>query len=158
MANNLDFQNSRSNNNPELMLLLHSSVYKQILKITAESTMIERVGLGFGIQDKTIIEMRNFVLMDNLDNSQYSFSLDYEILLKKIQIHEKKGAKLLGFFHTHPEKASVYPSEKDLYYMNFWPYPYIWMIGGIKEFPELRIFSLFQGKIVQIPFRISKKR
>ncbi|MFX0084805.1 MAG: Mov34/MPN/PAD-1 family protein [Candidatus Hodarchaeota archaeon] len=154
----MGFQTSRSNNNPELMLLLHSSIYKQILKTTAESSMIESVGLGFGTQDGTIIQMRNFILMDNLDNSMYSFSLDYEILLKEIEIHEKKGARLLGFFHTHPEKASIYPSEKDRYYMNFWPYPYIWMIAGVEEFPELRIFSLFKGKIVEIPFRISKKR
>ena len=101
--------------------------------------------------------MKKFVLMENLDNSMHSFSLDYEILLKEIQNHEKDGAKLLGFFHTHPKKASIYPSEKDRYYMNYWPYPYIWMIAGVKEFPELRVFSLFEGEILEIPFRVLKE-
>jgi proteasome lid subunit RPN8/RPN11 len=155
--NKLDFQTSRSSNDLELILLLDYSIYKKIQRITAESTMIERVGLGFGTQDQSIIKMKNFVLIENLDNSMYSFSLDYEILFKEIQNHEKLGAKLLGFFHTHPEKASIYPSKKDRYYMTYWPYPYIWMIAGVKEFPELRIFSLFKGEVVEIPFRVLKK-
>jgi len=73
---------------------------------------------------------------------------------KEIQKHEKNGLELLGFFHTHPGKAFIYPSEKDRYYMNYWQYPYIWMIAGVKEFSELRIYSLYRGEIVEIPFQV----
>lgn len=151
----------KSNNNTNLefkerVLLLESQVYSQIQNLIAESIKMERVGLGFGSYNESVIKMNKFIPMENLDKSETSFSLDYERMLKEIQIHEQNGLILLGFFHTHPKNATSYPSKKDRYYMRYWPYPYIWMIASAAKTPLLRIFSFYRDKIIEIPYSVNK--
>jgi len=151
----------KSNNNTNLefkgrVLVLESHVYSQIQNLIAESIKMERVGLGFGSYNESVIKMNKFIPMENLDKSETSFSLDYEKMLKEIQIHEQNGLILLGFFHTHPKNATSYPSKKDCYYMRYWPYPYIWMIASAAKTPLLRIFSLYRDKIIEIQYSFNK--
>ncbi len=149
---------SNKNTNPEFkerVLLFESYIYSQIQNLIVESIKMEQVGLGFGSYNESVIKMNKFVPMDNLDKSETSFSLNYERMLKEIQIHEQNGLILLGFFHTHPKNATSYPSKKDRYYMRFWPYPYIWMIASAAKTSVLRIFSLYRDKIIEIPYSLS---
>lgn len=95
--------------------------------------------------------------MENLDQSPNSFSLDYEVMYKEIQAHEELGEILVGFFHSHPEGATPYPSIKDHYFMKNWPYPYIWLIGLSGSDPTLSLFSLLQGRIVELPYIFKKQ-
>jgi proteasome lid subunit RPN8/RPN11 len=135
--------------------VIFKSVYNQIKLLLAKKPRIEVVGLCFGHQDEKRIEIRSFKQLENLDNSATSFSLNYEIMYKEIQSHEKKKEILVGIFHSHPEGVKLYPSQKDLHYMHYWPYPYIWLIGGYggdKLDSQLLIFSLFEGEIIEIPY------
>lgn len=139
-------------------VVLYKSVYHQIMSLLAENPKIEDVGLCFGIHDKSKIEIRSFISMVNLDNSAISFSLDYGVLYREIQRHEEKKEILVGIFHSHPEGAKLYPSQKDLHYMRFWAYPYLWLIGGCggeEADSKLEIFSLMKKKIIEIPFLIA---
>lgn len=139
------------------ILVLPESVHHQIIDLINKASKIELIGVGFGNRDSPLITMNKFVHLENLDESEYSFSLDYEVLLKQITYHEKKGRILLGFFHTHPHSSKIYPSEKDRFFMKYWPYPYLWMIGGRKKSPILRIFSLYEGEIVEISYKLMKE-
>ena len=135
-------------------LILKESVHHQIIDLIKNASKIELIGIGFGNRDPPLIMMNKFVHLENLDESEYSFSLDYEVLLKEITYHEKEGRLLLGFFHTHPHYSKIYPSEKDRFFMKYWPYPYLWMIGGRKKSPILRAFSLYDDEIIEISYRI----
>jgi proteasome lid subunit RPN8/RPN11 len=118
-------------------------------------TKIELVGLTFGNFEHDHIKITDFVSMKNLDDSPVSFSLDYEVFYREIQNHEKKGEVLVGIFHTHPEEAQGYPSEKDIHFMRNWPYPYLWLIGKGGTEPQISIYSLKDEKILNIPYIIS---
>ncbi|MFX0207456.1 MAG: Mov34/MPN/PAD-1 family protein [Candidatus Hodarchaeota archaeon] len=140
-----------------LTVVIYNPVYRQIMQLLKEDTTIESVGLSFGIHEKDKIIIGNFVSVTNLDNSAVSFSLDYEVLYKEIQIHEEKGEMLVGIFHSHPKGASLYPSQKDHYFMRYWPYPYLWLIGcirGEESAPKLAIFTLLNKKIIEIPYLV----
>ena len=137
--------------------VIFEAVYHQIMLLVAEKPRIEVVGLCFGNQDKKRIELRSFKQTANLDDSATSFSLDYEFMYREIQYHEEKREILVGIFHSHPEGAKLYPSQKDLHYMRYWPYPYLWLIGGregINLNSQLMIFSFLEGEIVEIPYII----
>ena len=139
--------------------VLLETVYHQIMTLLTKKPKIEVVGLCFGIHSRGRTEVRSFVTTPNLDNSATSFSLDYEVLYEEIQQHEKKREMYVGIFHSHPIGGELYPSQKDLHYMHYWPYPYIWLIGGWKGEKmesQLVIFSLLDSKIVNIPFTIIK--
>lgn len=135
--------------------VIFETVYNQIMLLLAKKPKIEIVGLCFGYQDEERIEIRSFKQIENLDNSSTSFSLDYEIMYEEIRYHQKKKEILVGIFHSHPEGVKLYPSQKDLHYMQYWPYPYLWLIGGNKGGEcnsQLLIFSLLLGEIIEIPY------
>ncbi len=143
---------------PKKTVVLSYPVYRHIMKIIEDNPVNESVGVGFGKNEGSLIMIEHFIHMANLDNSAISFSLDYEILYQEIQNHEKKGEILVGIFHSHPKSAKLYPSEKDQHFMRYWPYPYLWLIGGTEESnPKLVIFSLLDEKIVMLPFLIGEK-
>ena len=135
--------------------VIFDKVYNQIMLLLVKKPRIEVVGLCFGHQDEERIEIRSFKQIENLDNSATSFSLDYEIMYKEIQYYEEMKESLVGIFHSHPQGVKLYPSQKDLYYMQYWPYPYLWLIGGCegeKLDSQLLIFSLLEGEIIEIPY------
>lgn len=139
-------------------VVLSYPVYRRVMQIIEENPKNESVGVCFGAIEDSRIIINHFTRMANLDNSAVSFSLDYEILYHEIQNYEKKGELLVGIFHTHPEGSKLYPSEKDRYFMKYWPSPYLWLIGGIEESnPKLLIYTLLNEKIIQLSFLIGEK-
>lgn len=144
----------------EIEVVLFETVYNQIMLLLAKKPKIEVVGLCFGTHVGKRIELKSFIETTNLDNSATSFSLDYEVLYKEIQLHEEKREILVGIFHSHPKGVKLYPSQSDLYFMRYWPFPYLWLIGGRETEgtdSQLAIFSLLNEKIIEIPCRIKRK-
>ncbi|MFX0183901.1 MAG: Mov34/MPN/PAD-1 family protein [Candidatus Hodarchaeota archaeon] len=137
-------------------VVLNRIVYREIIDLLLKKPRIELVGLGFGFSDESQIILTNFVPMQNLDNSPISFSLDYEVMYKEIQNYEREGKSLIAFFHSHPQNAELYPSNKDLHFMRNWPFPYLWIIGRNNSQPELIIYALIDEKIHKIPFSITQ--
>ena len=138
-------------------IIIFETVYNQIFLLLEKKPKVEAVGLCFGECDKKKITLRSFKQMVNLDNSATSFSLDYEVLYREIQHHEKKEEILVGIFHSHPEGEKLYPSQKDLKFMHYWPAPYLWLIGGCQGDSnniQLEIFSLLDEVIIRIPYLV----
>lgn len=131
------------------------SSYQKIIKLLKENRPIEVVGLGFGTwstQGHTTIS--NFEPMINLDKSPVHFSIDYEVFYQYIIRYEKEGKELVGIFHSHPEYALVAPSVQDIHFMRHWPHPYIWLIGRGGSDPEVKVFALKEGEIIELPFEV----
>ncbi|MHA2223739.1 MAG: Mov34/MPN/PAD-1 family protein [Candidatus Hodarchaeales archaeon] len=141
----------------EVFVVISKSTFRKIILLLTKKSENERVGLGFGVHEESRIELRDFVPMTNMDHSPASFSIDYEVLIKEIHVHEKKGEILIGIFHSHPEGSSLYPSLKDLHFMRYWPFPYLWLIGGGTPVSKLEIFSLYKKKIVKVPYSVSEE-
>jgi len=133
-----------------------SSVFQQILSLIKSKSRVELVGLVFGIVHESQIIITDFVQMKNLDQSPISFSIDYEVMYKEIQNYERKRKTLVGFFHSHPDKTSPTPSNRDFYFMKNWPYPYLWLIGGGESPQKLLIFSLINEKIRNMSYMVTK--
>ena len=110
-------------------LELAESVQNMIQKILEMALKIESVGLLFGKKIENLIQIIDFIEMENLDSSPNSFSIDYSMMVKHIESNRIQNLQLLGFFHSHPNSLEAYPSERDKEFMNYWPFPYIWLIG-----------------------------
>ncbi|MFW9778772.1 MAG: M67 family metallopeptidase [Candidatus Heimdallarchaeota archaeon] len=134
---------------------IFSSCYQEIISLLKENQPIEVVGLVFGLwEPQNHVNVTDFQPMLNIDESPTRFSIDYEIFYQHIIKYEKEGRELVGIFHSHPENAQLAPSQQDIHYMKYWPYPYTWLIGGDGPDPELKAFALRMGKVIELPIRV----
>ena len=136
--------------NTELKLAL--SVHETIILLLEKKSIIEQIGLCFGlISEEGTVRIDEFTEIENLDASSSSFSLDYTVLIKQITYHQQKGKNFLGLFHSHPLGKSLLPSKKDRHYMQYWPSPFVWLIGA---FPQILAFEFSINKVYQIPYTL----
>ncbi len=120
-----------------------------------EHSIIEKIALLFGKIHNSSINIENLSILNNLDESPTSFSLDYEVMVREIQKNERMGYDFVGIFHSHPSNANTHPSEKDRQYMKNWPFPYIWVIGKNKYPSDMQIYYLYEETVCAVPFRIT---
>ena len=133
-------------------LKLARSVYSTIQNNINNKSLVEQVGLIFGVITLYKAFIEDFVEMKNLDSSPRSFSIDYELLIQYIEDYQTKKKVHLGFFHTHLRGHSSHPSKMDQYYMKLWPSPYIWLIGTSPN--SLLAFTWYQNEITQISYTV----
>ncbi|MFW9856609.1 MAG: Mov34/MPN/PAD-1 family protein [Candidatus Thorarchaeota archaeon] len=134
---------------------ISNSCYREIISLLKEDQPIEVVGLAFGEwEPQDHVNVTDFEPMLNLDESSTHFSIDYEIFYHHIMKYEKEGRELVGIFHSHPKNARLAPSLQDIHFMEYWPYPYTWLIGGDGSDPKLKAFALRKGKVIELPIRI----
>ncbi|MCK4848061.1 MAG: Mov34/MPN/PAD-1 family protein [Candidatus Heimdallarchaeota archaeon] len=133
-------------------LKLALSVYETIIRLLEKESIIERIGLCFGlVSENGRVRIEEFTEIENLDASPSSFSLDYIVMIKQITYYKKKGKNFVGLFHSHPSGHSLLPSKKDRHYMQYWPSPFVWLIGA---FPQIIAFGFSQNKVCQIPYTL----
>jgi len=133
-------------------LKLAFSVYETIILLLERKCTIERIGLCFGsASEEGRVILEEFTEIENVDASSSSFSLDYTVLIKQINYYQQKGKSFLGIFHTHPLGHSLLPSKKDRYYMQYWPSPFVWLIGA---FSQVLAFEFSFNKVYQIPYTV----
>ncbi len=137
-------------------LELSLSVYKNIILLLEKKSLIEQIGLCFGLvseEGRVIIE--EFAEIENTDASSSSFSLDYSVLIQQISFFQQRGKSFVALFHSHPSGHSLLPSKKDRQYMRFWPSPFVWLIG---VFPQILAFGFSQNKVYQIPYSLIEEK
>jgi proteasome lid subunit RPN8/RPN11 len=133
-------------------LKLSLSVYKAIILLLEKESLIEQVGLCFGlVSDEGRVIIQEFTEIENTDDSASSFSLDYSVLIQQISYHHQIGKSFVGLFHSHPLGHSLLPSKKDRQFMRYWPSPFIWLIG---VFPQIVAFGFTKNKVYQIPYTL----
>jgi proteasome lid subunit RPN8/RPN11 len=133
-------------------ITLASSVYEKILLILGNKFTIERIGLCFGlVSDEGRVRIDEFTEIENTDASPSSFSLDYAVMVKQITFYQQKGKSFVGLFHSHPSGHSILPSKKDRHFMQYWPTPFVWLIG---VFPQIFAFGFSHNNVYQIPYTL----
>ncbi len=136
--------------NTELKIAL--PVYETIISLLEKECLIEQIGLCFGlVSEKGRVRIEEFTEIENNDASSSSFSLDYTVMIKQITHYQQKGKSFLGIFHSHPSGHSLLPSKKDKHYMQYWPSPFVWLIG---VFPQILAFGFSHNKVYQIPYTL----
>ncbi len=136
--------------NTDLKLAL--SVYETIILLLEKKCTTEQIGLCFGSAlEEGRSRIEEFTEIENVDASSSSFSLDYSVLIKQITYFYEKGKSFLGIFHSHPSGHSLLPSKKDRHYMQYWPSPFVWLIGA---FPQVLAFEFSINKVHQIPYTL----
>jgi len=137
------------------LIFISKLVSELILEIISRETSFEKVALVFGNSTGHHYFIEELKELKNIDESSTSFAIKPEEMIREISIYEKKGKSLVGFFHTHPDEEDIFPSKKDIFYMKFWPCPYIWIIGGNKKSPEFKIFTFSDSKVKELSYEIS---
>ncbi len=133
-------------------LQLSLSVYKTIFLLLEKGSLIEQIGLCFGlVSEEGRVIIQEFTEIENTDASASSFSLDYTVLIQQISYYQQKGKSFVGLFHSHPLGHSLLPSKKDRQYMRYWPSPFVWLIG---VFPQIIAFGFSNNKVYQIPYTL----
>ncbi len=132
----------------EFSIKITESVQSTIQRILSLNLEIESVGLLFGRNSEKFALIIDFVEMENLESSSSRFSIDYSLMIQYINSYEKKDKNLVGFFHSHPKNTEAYPSSRDMQFMIYWPFPYIWLIGT--NLGNLSAFVYKNNKIYQL--------
>jgi proteasome lid subunit RPN8/RPN11 len=138
--------------NSILKLELKDTVYSQLRELIKIESRFEQVGILFGTLTESIVSIENFVGMENLDLSAFSFSIDYEILVKEILHFQERKKNLAGFFHSHPHGESTYPSKIDISFMKLWPSPYVWLIGVSPN--KIDAYTIIDDLVKHLKFEI----
>lgn len=131
---------------------MEKDVLGKLKELLRDYSEIEKIVLLFGHFNESSVNINNLTIMENLDQSSTSFSLDYEIMVKEIHFFEKKGHALIGIFHSHPSFSNTKPSKRDLLFMKNWPFPYVWVIGKNKDPSKIQIYTLYEKQLYEIPF------
>ena len=93
--------------------------------------------------------VKEVFLTQNIDNSQTSFTISPEELLKRYQLAEKMNQELVGIFHSHPNSDAI-PSSTDKKFMENNPVPWIIFSGANNN---LKAY-LLDSNIIEIPIKI----
>ena len=93
--------------------------------------------------------VKEVFLTQNIDNSQTSFTISPEELLKGYQLAEKMNLELVGVFHSHPNSDAT-PSDTDRKYMQNNPVPWI-IFSGVTN--GLKVY-LLDSDLVEISIKI----
>ena len=122
------------------------------MKLLENECLIEQIGLCFGlVSEEGRVRIEEFTEIENIDASPSSFSLDYTIMIKQITYYQQMGKRFLGLFHSHPLGHSPLPSKKDRQFMQYWPSPFVWLIGVV---PQLLAFGFSHNQVYQIPYTL----
>lgn len=85
---------------------------------------IEACALLVGKIHNDVAIVHKVVIVKNVDNSQFTFSIKPEDLLQIYLDAERNGLDVIGVFHSHPTQPQ--PSIKDLEFMRV--NPIVWLI------------------------------
>jgi [CysO sulfur-carrier protein]-S-L-cysteine hydrolase len=121
----------------EITLLISENQINSLIRSTRKNLPNESCSLLLG--DIVDNEYRVKILkeMNNIANSEYSFNIDPDELMKVYQWTSKEELNLIGIYHSHLEGSK--PSATDLTYMRI--NPVIWLIYELSE-------SIFRAYIV----------
>lgn len=89
--------------------------------------------------------------MENVAQSEYSFNMDPDELMKAYQWTSANGLNVIGIFHSH--MVGVNPSSTDLTFMKI--NPVIWLIYGVSS-STYKAYLLVEDSLEEIKIKISK--
>jgi proteasome lid subunit RPN8/RPN11 len=121
------------------LILLSRSQYEILLQHAKNTVPNESCAVLIGESDthhsgqdeqdqtqlKTVVIVRDVILLQNIDNSPASFSIDPQDLFNCYDKASRQSQSVVAIFHSHPNSAA-FPSALDKKFMKI--NPIIWLI------------------------------
>lgn len=119
----------------KLKINIEVNKFKEILLEDQKKQDEEKCALFFGkkANNKQLYIAYAIELVENIEHTRKSFLMDPERVYSLISgYEEEKGWELVAIFHTHPSMSTIYPSSKDIKFMNYWK-NIIWLISNFSK-------------------------
>jgi proteasome lid subunit RPN8/RPN11 len=135
---------------PEITLLLTVDQINSLISSTKEDLPNESCFLLLGDIVDCEYRVKELKRMNNLAQSEYSFSMDPDELMKVYRWASDKELDVIGVYHSHLEGSS--PSATDLTFMRI--NPVIWLIYELFG-SRFRAFILAQDNLKEVRVKLS---
>jgi proteasome lid subunit RPN8/RPN11 len=135
---------------PEITLLLTVDQINSLISSTKEDLPNESCFLLLGDIVDCEYRVKELKRMNNLAQSEYSFSMDPDELMKVYRWASDKELDVIGVYHSHLEGSD--PSATDLTFMRI--NPVIWLIYELFG-SRFRAFILAQDNLKEVRVKLS---
>ena len=135
----------------EITLLITENQIDTLIRSTKEDFPSESCSLLFGSIIDDEYHVKVLKKMENKAQSEYSFHMDSDELMKVYKWASDNGLDVIGVYHSHLEGSN--PSDTDLTFMKI--NPVIWLIYDVSK-STYRAFLLVQDYLKEIKIKISK--
>lgn len=135
----------------EITLLITENQIDTLIRSTKEDFPNESCSLLFGSIVDDEYHVKVLKKMENKAQSEYSFHMDSDELMKVYKWASDNGLDVVGVYHSHLEGSN--PSDTDLTFMKI--NPVIWLIYDVSK-STYRAFLLVQDCLEEIKIKISK--
>ena len=134
----------------EITLLMTETQINSIVCSTREDLPNESCSLLLGKMVGDEYNVKVLKKMSNIANSQYSFNIDPDELMKVYQSASKEGLDIIGIYHSH--LVGSRPSSTDLSYMRI--NPVIWLIYELSN-SRFRAYMLIDDNLKEVKIKVS---
>jgi len=135
----------------EITLLITENQIETLIRSTKEDFPNESCALLLGSIVDDEYHVKVLKKMENKAQSEYSFHMDSDELMKVYKWASDNGLDVVGVYHSHSEGSN--PSDTDLTFMKI--NPVIWLIYDVSK-STYRAFLLVQDCLKEIKIKISK--
>ncbi|TLX68238.1 MAG: M67 family metallopeptidase [Thaumarchaeota archaeon] len=134
----------------EITLLMTETQINSIVCSTREDLPNESCSLLLGKMVGDEYNVKVLKKMSNIANSQYSFNIDPDELMKVYQSASKEGLDIIGIYHSH--LVGSRPSSTDLSYMRI--NPVIWLIYELSN-SRFKAYMLIDDNLKEVKIKVS---
>ncbi len=134
----------------ETTLLITENQINSIVHSTREDLPNESCSLLLGKMVGDEYNVKVIKKMNNIANSQYSFNMDPDELLKVYQSASNQGLDIIGVYHSH--LVGSRPSSTDLSYMRI--NPVIWLIYELSN-SRFKAYMLIDDNLTEVKMKVS---
>jgi len=134
----------------EITLLMTENQINSIVRFTREDLPNESCSLLLGKMVGDEYNVKVLKKMNNIANSQYSFNMDPDELMKVYQSASNEGLDIIGIYHSH--LVGSRPSSTDLSYMRI--NPVIWLIYELSN-SRFKAYMLIDDNLTEVKIKVS---
>jgi proteasome lid subunit RPN8/RPN11 len=134
----------------EITLLMTENQINSIVHSTREDLPNESCSLLLGKMVGDEYNVKVLKKMNNIANSQYSFNMDPDELMKVYQSASNEGLDIIGIYHSH--LVGSRPSSTDLSYMRI--NPVIWLIYELSN-SRFKAYMLIDDNLTEVKIKVS---
>lgn len=136
----------------EITLLVTNSQIESLMRLTRKDFPKESCSLLLGRISNNNYHVKEIKKMENVANSEYSFQMHPDELMKAYQWASYKALNVIGIYHSHLNGSR--PSETDLLYMEI--NPVIWLIYEFSG-STYKAFILMRENLEEVKIKIFKE-
>lgn len=127
---------------------MSESVWQKMISHCKNELPLEACGLLSGTNGTA----ETIWLMENINRSPVSFSMDLEQIRHVFKEIDKRNESLLGIYHSHPT-GKAYPSKGDIAYNNYPEVGHL-IVSLSSETPVVKCFEIKGKKVAPLSIQL----